>query len=212
MLRARLKENRAAGIQHDPPVVPYALTESLVRFISASATLIVILYVMARIDGQLALIALAIWPGLVVTAQAIRRCVRRPSREAQRLAIAVGTAAVLLVGIHHVRSGLAQVPLAPDDLLITFIAPPWGDALDPGSGLDLRRTNPPVIEIVNFLFKSCTCRMLCAIQVHEVLHPASLAALKACFDWSALHIYSLNAPGHNHGLLIATKRWSPQAA
>jgi len=106
LLRARLKENWAAGIQHDPPVVPYALTESLVRFISASATLIVILYVMARIDGQLALIALAIWPGLVVTAQAIRRCLRHPSREAKRLAIAAGTAAVLLVGIHHVRSGL----------------------------------------------------------------------------------------------------------
>jgi hypothetical protein len=110
------------------------------------------------------------------------------------------------------RSGLAQVPLAPNDLLITFIAPPWGDALDPGSGLDLRRTNPPVIEIVNFLFKSCTSRMLCAIQVYEMLHPASLAELKACFDWSALHVYSLNAPGQNHGLLLASKRWSPQAA
>jgi hypothetical protein len=61
---------------------------------------------MARIDGQLALIALAIGPGLVVTAQAIRCCLRRPSWEAKRLAIAVGTAAVLLVGIHHVRSGL----------------------------------------------------------------------------------------------------------
>jgi hypothetical protein len=109
------------------------------------------------------------------------------------------------------RSGLAHMPLTPDDLLITFIAPPWGDALSPASGLDLRRTNPPITEIVDFIFKSCAGRMLCAIQVYEVLDPASLAELRACFDWSALHVYSLNAPGQNHGLLLASKRWSPKA-
>jgi len=110
------------------------------------------------------------------------------------------------------RSGLAHMPLAADDLLIAFIAPPWGDALSPGSGLDLRRTSPPVTEIVNFLCKSCAGRMLCAIQVHEVLDVASLVEVRACFDWSALRVYSLNLPGHNHGLLLASKRWLPQAA
>jgi hypothetical protein len=109
------------------------------------------------------------------------------------------------------RSGFAHVPLARDDLLITFIAPPWGDALAPDSGLDLRRTRPPITEIVRFLCKSCAGPMLCAIQVYEVLDAASLAEVEACFDWSALHVYSLNAPGQNHGLLLGSKRWSPRA-
>lgn len=123
VLRARLKENRVAGIQHEAPAVPYVLTESLVHFISASATLIAIIYVMARIDWQLALVALAVWPGLVVTAQAIRRRLRRPSREAKRLAIAAGTAAVLLVGIHHVRSGL--ITLGDVLLVMGYVSPAY---------------------------------------------------------------------------------------
>ena len=42
------------------------------------------------------------------------------------------------------RSGLAQVPLAPDDLLITFIAPPWGDAQNrpPPKSLRARPSHP----------------------------------------------------------------------
>jgi hypothetical protein len=36
-------------------------------------------------------------------------------------------------------SGLTGVSVAPDELLITFIAPPWGDALGGTSGLDLRK-------------------------------------------------------------------------
>src|SRR5262245_59530021 len=48
-------------------------------------------------------------------------------------------------------SGLAGISVAPDDLLITFIAPPWGDALDKTSGLDLRRTTPSTTDIVDFL-------------------------------------------------------------
>ena len=110
------------------------------------------------------------------------------------------------------RSGFAHVSLAPDDLLIAFIAPPWGDALNPVSGLDLRRTNPPIIEIASFLARSCINRMLCAIQVYEVLDPESLAELTAWFDWSALHVYALNVPGQNHGLFLGTKRWVPRTA
>jgi 16S rRNA G966 N2-methylase RsmD len=39
-------------------------------------------------------------------------------------------------------SGLAAATMRPDQLLITFVAPPWGDALSWTSGLDLRRTTP----------------------------------------------------------------------
>jgi hypothetical protein len=39
-------------------------------------------------------------------------------------------------------SGLAGVTAPEHQMVIVFLAPPWGDALDK-SGLDLRRTNPP---------------------------------------------------------------------
>ena len=45
-------------------------------------------------------------------------------------------------------SGLAGISVASDELLILFIAPPWGDAFDRTSGVDLRRTTPPTTEIV----------------------------------------------------------------
>jgi hypothetical protein len=40
-------------------------------------------------------------------------------------------------------AGFSQVRAAPGSLLVVFIAPPWGHALDPVHGLDLRRTEPP---------------------------------------------------------------------
>lgn len=109
------------------------------------------------------------------------------------------------------RSGLTELSLASDALLIAFIAPPWGNALDPASGLDLRRTSPPVFDIVNLLFGSFTSnRILCAIQVYERLNAASLGELESCFDWSALSVYAMNAPGQNHGVLLGSKHWRPQ--
>jgi 16S rRNA G966 N2-methylase RsmD len=84
------------------------------------------------------------------------------------------------------RSGLRHVAAAADQLLIAFIAPPWGDALERIAGLDLRRTNPPIIDIVTLLFKLFPHnRLLCAIQTFELLNAASLEELRTCFDWSA---------------------------
>ena len=109
------------------------------------------------------------------------------------------------------RSALAGLSVAFDALLIAFVAPPWGNALDQALGLDLRRTSPPVIDIVDFLFGSfATNRILCAIQVYERLDAASLAELESRFDWSALSVYAMNAPGQNHGILLGSKRWLPQ--
>ena len=39
-------------------------------------------------------------------------------------------------------SGLASISVASDELLILFIAPPWGDAFDRTSGVDLRAPRP----------------------------------------------------------------------
>jgi hypothetical protein len=97
-----------------------------------------------------------------------------------------------------------------EDLVVAFIAPPWGEALSKDSGLDLRRTQPPITEIVDILQRIFGGkRLLCAIQVYEVIHPDSLAELKPSFDWSALRIYDLNLPGQNHGVLLGTKGWVP---
>src|SRR5213595_2793062 len=72
-------------IQHDATAIQYVLIESVIPFISATVTLVGMTYVMTRIDWQLALIALAISPGLVVTGRIFRRRLRRHSREAKKL-------------------------------------------------------------------------------------------------------------------------------
>jgi hypothetical protein len=98
-----------------------------------------------------------------------------------------------------------------DELLILFIAPPWGDAFDRTSGVDLRRTTPPITEIVDFLlYRFSHTHLLCAIQVYEVVLPVSMAELRARFDWSTLRILELNTQGQNHGILLGTKGWAPQ--
>jgi len=107
-------------------------------------------------------------------------------------------------------SGLTGLSVAPDELLIAFILPPWGDALDRTSGFDLRRTMPPITEIVDFLFhRFSRDRFLCAIQVHETVLPASMAELRTRFEWSTLRVYELNVRGQNHGLLLGSKGWTP---
>jgi hypothetical protein len=99
----------------------------------------------------------------------------------------------------------------PDaDLLIVFVAPPWGRALDPESGLDLRRTQPPVADVVDAIMGVLDRRkLLFAVQIYETVDPASLAELTARFPWSATKVYDLNAPGQNAGLLVATHGWTP---
>src|SRR5438309_941126 len=72
-------------IQHDVPDIQQVVTESAIPFVSASITLVGMIYVMGRIDWQLALIAIAISPPLIVTARFFRRRLRRQSREAKKL-------------------------------------------------------------------------------------------------------------------------------
>ena len=49
-------------------------------------------------------------------------------------------------------SGLSYTKVISDELVIAFLAPPWGDALDTTGYLDLRRTMPPIAKIVDVLF------------------------------------------------------------
>jgi hypothetical protein len=86
--------------------------------------------------------------------------------------------------------------ISADELLIVFVAPPWGDALDPVSGLDLRRTQPSVPAIVDLVARRFSSqKVLLATQVHEKVVAASLTDAVARCQWSQLKIYDINDPG-----------------
>jgi predicted RNA methylase len=109
------------------------------------------------------------------------------------------------------RLGLAGVAASGTELVVAFVAPPWGEALSERAGLDLRRTTPPVASIIDAIgghFQQN--RMLWAVQIHETVVAQSLYELKPRFDWSAIRMYRLNAAGQNHGILLGSKGWMPQ--
>ena len=98
-----------------------------------------------------------------------------------------------------------------DQLIVVFLGPPWGDALQPDTGLHLDRTKPPILEIVHDFEKVYGMQpVLYVTEVHEVNELKALKALEAAFDWSDLRIYDVNAPGLQHGVLLGTKRWRPE--
>ena len=97
-----------------------------------------------------------------------------------------------------------------DYFIIVYVAPPWGDALNEVTGLDLRRTKPPITEIVDYvddMYKEHL--ILWVTQVHQTVDSTSLTDLKKRFDWSALRIYDINIEGMKHGVLLGTSRWKP---
>jgi hypothetical protein len=90
------------------------------------------------------------------------------------------------------------------------VAPPWGTALDETIGLDLRRTSPPITEIIASIgLMYPRHKILFATQVYEKVNPDSLAELETMLDWSELRVYALNIAGRNHGILLSTKGWKP---
>jgi hypothetical protein len=105
--------------------------------------------------------------------------------------------------------GLRTLAEPDENLLIVFVAPPWGHALSEASGLDLRRTQPPVAEVLDITTGILgQHNLLFAVQVHETVEPHSLADVTARFPWSAMKVYDINAAGQNHGLLLATWGWA----
>ena len=99
-----------------------------------------------------------------------------------------------------------------DQLIVAFLAPPWGDALHPATGLHLDRTKPPILEIVrDFEQVYGSQPVLYVTEVHEVNEPAALKAVEVAFDWTELRIYDVNAPGLQHGILLGARRWTPKS-
>ena len=101
---------------------------------------------------------------------------------------------------------------APEDQgVVAFVAPPWGTALDEVEGLDLRRTTPPIGEIIERIARQFPKhKLLFATQLYEKVNPPSLTQLQTQFDWSQLHIYDIDEKGRNHGILLGTKGWAPR--
>ncbi|MBS0340049.1 MAG: hypothetical protein JSS56_05950 [Proteobacteria bacterium] len=109
--------------------------------------------------------------------------------------------------------GLEHAYAAPGELVVAFIAPPWGRALDARLGLDLRRTEPPIAGIVQTIVRHFEPNpMLFAIQVHERVEPESLADVVSHFDAFEHKVYPMHLEGQNHGVLIGCVGWSLRPA
>jgi hypothetical protein len=145
------------------------------------------------------------------------RAARAVGFERDDTVFALAKASLALVGadvelIHDsYDTGLRALRLPAAGLLVVFVAPPWGDALSPETGLDLRGASPPVADIIGQLSLTYGSRpLLIAVQVFERVQQDSLAQVAALLTWSALKIYDINAAGHNHGVLLGTLGWSPR--
>ena len=108
-------------------------------------------------------------------------------------------------------AGLGAIRAPKGRTIVVFVAPPWGEALDSASGLDLGHTSPPILAVVDLLVDRFPANpLLVAIQVVERVDPNSFAEVERRFDWSALRIYDLNAAGQKHGVLLGTRGWIPR--
>jgi hypothetical protein len=106
--------------------------------------------------------------------------------------------------------GLPALRVSDDALVVVFISPPWGFALDDHTGLDLRRTTPPVTDIVAFAMGVFPAnKLLFAVQAYELIDADSLAELTRRFDWSAFKVYDINPQARNPGLILGTVGWTP---
>ena len=99
----------------------------------------------------------------------------------------------------------------PEDRgIVAFVAPPWGTALDEVQGLDLRRTTPPISEVIDQIARQFPKhKILIATQVYEKVSAPSLTEIQTQLDWTELRIYNINEKGRNHGILLGTKGWAP---
>jgi hypothetical protein len=110
------------------------------------------------------------------------------------------------------RSLLPSYPVPLDHLVVVFVAPPWGDALNPVTGLDLQRTQPPITDVVDDIDSLCKDKpTLYVTQVLQHLEPTSLADVESLFEWSELRIYDINAEGMKPGILLGGRRWKLDA-
>ena len=99
-----------------------------------------------------------------------------------------------------------------DHFIIAFLAPPWGNALNETTGLDLQRTEPPIATVVDDFERVYKDNpILYVTQVHQHFEAASMENLEKRFDWTDLRVYDINVEGMKHGILLGLKRWARPA-
>jgi ATP-binding cassette, subfamily B, bacterial len=72
-------------VQNDAPALRYIAIDGFIPLVSSAVTLAGMIYVMMRLDWQLALVALAVSPPLLLLSQAYRPRLRSGSREVRKL-------------------------------------------------------------------------------------------------------------------------------
>jgi hypothetical protein len=118
-------------------------------------------------------------------------------------------ASIEIVNVDYV-DGLRSVEAPAEQLIVVYVAPPWGHAFDPDTGLDLGGTEPPVGEIVDVVVDRLSGhRLLIAVQAFERLNSETLREVTARFEWSFVHTYGINPPGRNPALVLGTRGWTP---
>ena len=75
--------------------------------------------------------------------------------------------------------------------------------------MDLRRTTPPVAEIIDRATAAFyPHKLLFGVQAYEIVDSDSLAEVTTRFDASALNVYDINPHARNPGLLLGTVGWT----
>jgi hypothetical protein len=106
---------------------------------------------------------------------------------------------------------LEECRVPEDRGIVAFVAPPWGTALDEVQGLDLRRTTPPITDVIERIARQFPKhKTLFAMQVYEKVSATSLSEVQTRLDWTELRIYDINEKGRNHGILLGTNGWAPR--
>jgi hypothetical protein len=92
--------------------------------------------------------------------------------------------------------------------IVAFLAPPWADALNADTGLNLDRTKPPIGQIIDDFERVYPENpILYVVEIHERLVPHPVAALRNRFQLSELKVYEIAGPTGRHGILMGTTRW-----
>lgn len=92
-------------VQYDAPSIQYIAIDGTIPFLTSAVTVISMVYVTARIDWQLAVVALTIVPILLVLAQFYRKRLRNHSREVKRIeSKALGVIQEVLTSIRVVKA------------------------------------------------------------------------------------------------------------
>ncbi len=92
-------------IQYDAPAIQEIMVNGIIPFVTSGITIAAMIYVTARLDWQLALVALTITPILYVLTRVYRRRLRRQSREVKRIETsALGVVQEVLAAIRVVKA------------------------------------------------------------------------------------------------------------